>query len=153
MNIPFSFSRNGAIDLRGANIEEIIVEERRWGVDGVPDLAKVFKEGGEIELKDGNVIFMADGKKIEFRPGQNLDEILFNHVESKDHKLDEKLERALTVPRFNRDTPPNHILVAENGDMKRGKLLGFNGETIQFDSKLRQFSVPIDRVARWSMSV
>ena len=32
--------------------------------------------------------------------------------------------------------------------MKRGKLLGFNGETIQFDSKLRQFSVPIDRVAR-----
>ena len=59
-----------------------------------------------------------------------------------------KLERALTVPRFNRDTPPNHILVAENGDMKRGKLLGFNGETIQFDSKLRRFSVPIDRVAR-----
>ena len=58
------------------------------------------------------------------------------------------MERALTVPRFNRDTPPNHILVAENGDMKRGKLLGFNGETIQFDSKLRQFSVPIDRVAR-----
>ena len=145
---PFLVFKNGAIDLRGANIEEIIVEERRWGVDGVPDLAKVFKEGGEIELKDGNVIFMADGKKIEFRPGQNLDEILFNHVESKDHKLDEKLERALTVPRFNRDTPPNHILVAENGDMKRGKLLGFNGETIQFDSKLRQFSVPIDRVAR-----
>ena len=145
---PFLVFKNGAIDLRGANIEEIIVEERRWGVDGVPDLAKVFKEGGEIELKDGNVIFMADGKKIEFRPGQNLDEILFNHVESKDHKLDVKLERALTVPRFNRDTPPNHILVAENGDMKRGKLLGFNGETIQFDSKLRQFSVPIDRVAR-----
>ena len=71
---PFLVFKNGAIDLRGANIEEIIVEERRWGVDGVPDLAKVFKEGGEIELKDGNVIFMADGKKIEFRPGQNLDE-------------------------------------------------------------------------------
>ena len=69
-------------------------------------------------------------------------------VYSKNHKLDVKLERALTVPRFSRDTPPNHILVAENGDMKRGKLLGFNGETIQFDSKLRQFSVPIDRVAR-----
>ena len=32
--------------------------------------------------------------------------------------------------------------------MKRGKLLGFNGETVLFDSKLRQFSVPIDRVAR-----
>ena len=59
-----------------------------------------------------------------------------------------KLERALTVPRFNRDNPPNHILVAKTGDMKRGKLLDFQGQTIQFDSKLREFSVPIDHVAR-----
>ena len=59
-----------------------------------------------------------------------------------------KLERALTVPRFNRDNPPNHILVAKTGDMKRGKFLGFQGQTILFDSKLREFSVPIDRVAR-----
>ncbi|MDE0400025.1 MAG: hypothetical protein OXL96_19695 [Candidatus Poribacteria bacterium] len=59
-----------------------------------------------------------------------------------------KLERALTVPRFNRDNPPNHILVAKTGDMKRGKFLDFQGQTIQFDSRLREFSVPIDRVAR-----
>ena len=59
-----------------------------------------------------------------------------------------KLERALTVPRFNRDNPPNHILVAKTGDMKRGKFLDFQGQTIQFDSRLRKFFVPIDRVAR-----
>ena len=87
-------------------------------------------------------------RRVEIRPGQNWAELAFNHGESKDHKLDVKLERALTVPRFSRDNPPSHILVAENGDMKRGKLLGFNGQTIQFDSKLRQFSVPIERVAR-----
>ena len=52
------------------------------------------------------------------------------------------------MPRFSRDNPPSHILIAENGDMKRGKLLGFNGWAIQFDSKLRKFSVPINRVAR-----
>ena len=63
-------------------------------------------------------------------------------------KADLKLERALTVPRFNRDNPPNHILVAKTGDMKRGKFLDFQGQTIQFDSKFREFSVPIDRVAR-----
>ena len=63
-------------------------------------------------------------------------------------KSDLKLERALTVPRFNRDNPPNHILVAKTGDMKRGKFLDFHGQTIQFDSKLREVSVPIDRVAR-----
>lgn len=59
-----------------------------------------------------------------------------------------KLERALTVPRFNRDNPPSHLLVANTGDFKRGRLLGFNGGTIQFDSKLRKLTIPINRVAR-----
>ncbi len=68
--------------------------------------------------------------------------------EPKHGKLDMKLERALTVPRFSRDNPPSHILMAENGDMKRGKLISFNGQSLQFDSKLRRFSVPIDRVTR-----
>ena len=116
-----------------------------------------WKKEGKLEEfieipKDGEIRLMIDGKQIHLRPDQNLGEVVLEEVfhggTSKNHKLDAKLERALTVPRFNRDTPPNHILVAENGDMKRGKLLGFNGETIQFDSKLRQFSVPIDRVAR-----
>ena len=66
----------------------------------------------------------------------------------KKDKSSSKLERALTVPRFNRDHPPNHILVAKTGDMKRGKFLDFQGQTIQFDSRLRKVSVPIDRVAR-----
>ncbi len=66
----------------------------------------------------------------------------------KKDKSSSKLERALTVPRFNRDNPPNHILVAKTGDMKRGKFLDFQGQTIQFDSRLRKVSVPIDRVAR-----
>ena len=121
----------------------------RGGVkEGDPMENVVILDPDNLEMKEGKVIIMMDGKKVELHPDQNWAELLPNHDESKDHKLDVKLERALTVPRFNRDTPPNHILVAENGDMKRGKLLGFNGETIQFDSKLRQFSVPIDRVAR-----
>ena len=75
-------------------------------------------------------------------------ELIFDPLETRSMKLDVKLERALTTPRFNRNNPPNHILVASNGDLKRGKLLGINGQTIQFDSKLRKLSLPIDRVAR-----
>ena len=116
--------------------------------EGVPMENVVMIDEKKWEVKEGKVILMIDGEKVEMRPGQNWAELAFNHNESKDHKLDVKLERALTVPRFSRDNPPSHILVAENGDMKRGKLLGFNGQTIQFDSKLRQFSVPIERVAR-----
>ena len=126
---------------------------RIQGVEGegrIPGEGFVVIDDKNWEVKDGKVILMVNGEKLEIRPGENLDEALsnLNQGESKDHKLDMKVERALTVPRFNRDTPPNHILVAENGDMRRGKLLGFNGETIQFDSKLRRFSVPIDRIAR-----
>ena len=75
-------------------------------------------------------------------------ELMFDPLETRTQKLDMRLERALTVPRFNRDNPPNHILVANNGDLKRGKLLSINGQIIEFDSKLRKLSIPIDRVAR-----
>ena len=124
----------------------------RIEVKGDGNLDRFLAEGGEIDVREGEIILTIEGKKIHVRPAQNLDEAVVEEVfhggTSKNHRLDEKLERALTVPRFNRDTPPSHILVAENGDMKRGKLLFLNGETIRFDSKLRQFSVPIDRVAR-----
>ncbi|MCZ6772316.1 MAG: YdjY domain-containing protein [Proteobacteria bacterium] len=59
-----------------------------------------------------------------------------------------KLERALTVPRFNRDTPPSHLLVAKTGDLKRGSLLGISGQMIQFESKLRKQTIPVERMAR-----
>ncbi len=129
----------------GKNIK---IDEIEWNIEGngkelwvegdeLPNLEVFLKEGGKVDVvKDGEVKIILNGRKLELNSN------------SQDHQLDVKLERALTVPRFNRDTPPDHILVAENGDMKRGKLLGFNGETIQFDSKLRQFSVPVDRVAR-----
>ena len=134
---------------RGGEAINIKIE----GVEWIDKAEWMEVDPGDPALKDRIVIHMADGKKMELRPDQNLGEGFvfggtFPGVPSKNHKLDEELARALTVPRVNRDTPPSHILVGENGDMKRGKLLGFNGETIRFDSKLRRFSVPIDRVAR-----
>ena len=59
-----------------------------------------------------------------------------------------KLDRALTVPRFSRDNPPTHVLVARNGDLKRGSLLGITAQSIEFESKLRKQVVPVDRVVR-----
>ena len=90
------------------------------------------------------------GKDIKVKPGDEWIGRLSTSIlpDPEKDKADLKLERALTVPRFNRGNPPNHILVAKTGDMKRGKLLGFQGQTIQFDSKLQEFFIPIDRVAR-----
>jgi len=61
---------------------------------------------------------------------------------------DVKLECALTVPRFKRDNPPSHIVVAATGDLMRGSLLNISGQTIQFESKLRKLAIPINRMAR-----
>ena len=90
------------------------------------------------------------GKDIRAQPGDGWVGLLSTSVlpDPEKDKSDLKLERALTVPRFNRDNPPNHILVAKTGDMKRGRFLGFRGQTVQFDSKLQKFFIPIDRVAR-----
>ncbi len=143
-------SKRSYINLgEGNRNHRIVIRNVEW--EGQEKLEGFFGEGGEIDVREGEIRLMIDGKEIKVHPDQNLDEVIFDVFHDgapKNRKLDVKLEHALTVPRFNRDTPPSHILVAENGDMKRGKLLGFNGETIQFDSKLRQFSVPIDRVAR-----
>ena len=60
---------------------------------------------------------------------------------------DVKLDRALTIPRFNRDNPPSHVLVAKTGDLMRGSLLDISGQRIQFESKLRKMNIPVNRVA------
>ncbi len=141
-------SKRSYINLGEGNRNHRIVNVE-W--EGQEKLEGFLGDGGEIDVIEDAIRLVIDGKEIKVNPGQNLDEVIFDVLHdgvSKNRKLDVKLERALTVPRFSRDTPPHHILVAENGDMKRGKLLDFNGETIQFDSKLRQFSVPVDRVAR-----
>ena len=75
-------------------------------------------------------------------------ELLFDPFETRNRRLDAKLAQALTVSHSSGDTPPNHILLENTGDLKLGKLLSINGQMIQFDSKLGKLSVPIDRVAR-----
>ena len=114
---------------KDGNVEIIILSDKK---EEPPKLVKI---EGDFAVNDA----------VALKRGV---ELIFDPLETRSRKLDAKLERALTTPRFNRDDPPNHILVASNGDLKRGKLLGINGQTIQFDSKLRKFSLPIDRVAR-----
>ena len=152
--------KDGKLGFENPNVQKIEIitrhEEVGPGAKNAPKVRKVTVhrgngEGAEIiidgenveELEPGDMLMLKNlpgiGDWIELEPSQE---------EPKSDGLSVKLKRALTVPRFSRDNPPSHILVAENGDMKRGKLIGFNGQAIQFGSKLRQSSVPIRRVAR-----
>ncbi|RKU27758.1 hypothetical protein C6499_11010 [Candidatus Poribacteria bacterium] len=138
--------------LEDAKIQQIMVQadDTKFVIDG--DNVKVVDGKMVLRINEGRL--MIDEGGLKKQPVQDWIEIApgFLPVESRrskqNDKMDLKLERALTVPHFSRDTPPSHILMANNGDMKRGKLLSFNGQAIQFDSKLRRSSVPMDRVAR-----
>ncbi|MHC4874873.1 MAG: TlpA family protein disulfide reductase [Planctomycetota bacterium] len=56
-------------------------------------------------------------------------------------------QRALLIPRFRRDNPSTHVLVAPNGDILRGRLTGFSDGQISFESQLESFTFDRRRVA------
>jgi len=59
----------------------------------------------------------------------------------------EARQRTLTIPRFQKDDPPTHILLAPNGDLLRGRLIGVEDGMVRFESRLETFRFPRDRVS------
>ena len=49
---------------------------------------------------------------------------------------EESRQAVLTIPRFRRDSPPTHVIIAPNGDLLRGRLLAVEGDKIEFESRL-----------------
>jgi len=54
--------------------------------------------------------------------------------------------QALTLPRFRRDDPPSHALIATNGDILRGEIEAATTTSFGFRSGLEELTVPRDRV-------
>jgi len=59
---------------------------------------------------------------------------------------EETKKQALSVPRFRRDDPPRHALLAPNGDVLRGEIEASTGSHFGFRAGLENLRVPIDRV-------
>ncbi|HEV3270902.1 MAG TPA: redoxin domain-containing protein [Candidatus Methylacidiphilales bacterium] len=55
--------------------------------------------------------------------------------------------QVLTVPRFQKDDPPRHLLLAENGDVLRGEIEAATATHFRFRCGLENLNVPRDRVA------
>lgn len=55
--------------------------------------------------------------------------------------------QALTVPRFRRETPPTHLLLAPNGDLLRGAVVSATARIVRFRSGLEEVDIPWERVA------
>lgn len=141
------------ITITGGNKHRIILEDGRI----LEGQMRRTKEGNleiivQTDVKDLNMItkvmVAGDIANNDAAALKQAVELMFDPLETQPETLDVNLERALTVPRMSRDNPPNHILVAKNGDLKRGKLISFNEKTIQFESRLKTLTVPVERVAR-----
>ena len=144
------------ITITGGDKHRIILEDGRIlnadlnrTKDGGLRITIKTDKGDHLDALEGAMVVVgrefAENDAVALKRGV---ELLFDPLETQPKKLDVKLERALTVPRFNRDNPPNHIIEANNGDLKRGKLISINEHTIRFDSKLRKLSMPIDLITR-----
>jgi thiol-disulfide isomerase/thioredoxin len=60
---------------------------------------------------------------------------------------DQNREFVLTVPRNRKKNPPQHLLIAKNGDVARGQLITLTKEQIQFRSRLDDMQLPRDRLS------
>jgi peroxiredoxin len=59
----------------------------------------------------------------------------------------EAKKQALTVPRFRRETPPSHVLIASNGDLLTGTLESATSSHIQFRTGLESLAIPRERLS------
>jgi thiol-disulfide isomerase/thioredoxin len=60
---------------------------------------------------------------------------------------EEVRQTTLTIPRFRRNNPPTHALIATNGDVLRGNLLSLTAEDVQFESRLEPLRISRSRLA------
>lgn len=72
-----------------------------------------------------------------------------NHdgTSAKQFILEETRDKALLIPRFRRENPSTHVVLAPNGDVLRGRLIGISDEQVRFESQLEEFGFSRDRIA------
>ena len=59
---------------------------------------------------------------------------------------EESRQAALTIPRFRRDNPPTHVLIAPNGDLLRGHMQSIDDSHVVFESRLETLRLDRSRV-------
>ncbi|MFV2067953.1 MAG: TlpA family protein disulfide reductase [Pirellulales bacterium] len=60
---------------------------------------------------------------------------------------EEKKEHLLTLPRGGKHNRPTHVLLADNGDLLRGRLSALTDHAAGFTSRMEDFSISRDRLA------
>ncbi len=103
---------------------------------------------GSVELwEDQTIQFNSPFLEQNVIPASEIRAIDFSSSEPLPELNPTQKERALTVPRMYRANAPRHLLVARNGDMLRGKALGIRSQNLVFESRSRDFEIPLERLS------
>jgi thiol-disulfide isomerase/thioredoxin len=150
---PFSFSNNG---LQGIGEWPQPIRVRMVGeqLEVYVGKQKALSHKIEDEERSGHgLVFSADPMSVRYGGADSkiVIEDLVVLREKGSHapiRVNGEAQReAVTVPRFRRGTPQEHVLIAGNGDLLRGHLVAVDDKTVVFRSRLEEVVVPRDRVA------
>lgn len=117
------------------NGNQVYSNELRRGVRHGNGIRLHMSQMGPVNGRKGGEVVIS-----EFRSSRTEDVSLISFLD------EEVRQAALTVPRFRRDSPPTHLLLAQNGDLLRGKLLAMTDKLVVFKSRLTELRLPRDRI-------
>lgn len=97
-----------------------------------------------------------NGRAAGSKPGNNVRKLVdvrdflvsnLSGASAKQFILEESRNRTLIVPRFRKDDPPTHVVIAPNGDLLRGRLNEIRADEVVFESRLETFRFPRNRIS------
>ena len=131
---------NLLVSVNGKQVKTIALNAEGAGSKGLAFNANVTMMGNVVI--NGWVQNSGDGIEISAFEIDNL-----SGASIRQFIEEETRQVALTVPRFRRDNPPSHVLVAANGDLLRGRMVALNDNDVQFESRLETLRISRSRIA------
>jgi thiol-disulfide isomerase/thioredoxin len=132
---------NLLVSVDGKQVKTIRLNPAGAGSKGLAFNANVISTGrvvinGRVQQNAGDSIELS-GFEVDNLAGTSIRQFI----------QEETRQAALTIPRFRRDNPPTHVLLAPNGDLLRGRLLGITDQDVRFESRLEPLRIDRQRVA------
>lgn len=98
--------------------------------------------GKVIAIDEREVTFESSMTKKTKLPREQIRALHLNGGNANSVIDEQERERLLTVPRNRKNSPPTHLLIANNGDMMRCRLVSLTEETAEVESRLETITIP-----------
>ncbi|MDB5335399.1 MAG: thiol-disulfide isomerase-like thioredoxin [Planctomycetaceae bacterium] len=99
-------------------------------------------------IDERGVTFKSANTKATFAPHERI-KALELRLDAKPVKIQKtRFERLLTLPRMQRDNPPEHLIRSLEGDYLRGRIVGMNDNVLEIEMRLEGKKIARDQITR-----